>query len=99
MQRAFRGALAAGGNGCLSLHVRLGGDSGLDGKINGIGCQFQLPVGHGLSLHADYPTVFAVIFRVHVQLEGYQGFPTVAENVAPLLVGGAKEQRLQAMPS
>ena len=83
-----------GGNGCLSLHVRLGGDSGLDGKINGIGYQFQLPVGHGLSLHGDYPAVFAVIFRIHVQLEGHQGFPTVAENVAPLLVGGAKEQHL-----
>ena len=61
MQRAFLGALAAGGNGCLSLHVRLGGDPGLDGKINGIGYQFQLPVGHGLSLHADHPAVFAVI--------------------------------------
>ena len=76
----------------LRVHVGLGGDVRLDGKVQSVGNHVQLLLRHMLIFGGYHTGVFAEKFRVHVQPYGHQRVSPVTDDIAPLLTGGGQNQ-------
>ena len=76
----------------LCVHVGLGGDVRLDGKVQGIGHHVQLRICHVQIFGGNHTGILAEKFRVHVQPYGHQRVSPVTDDIAPLLTGGGQNQ-------
>ena len=76
----------------LRVHIGLGGDVRLDGKVQSVGNHVQLLFRHVQIFSGYHPGILAENFGVCVQPYGHQGVSPIAENVAPLLAGRGQNQ-------